>query len=154
MRRLPVIAAMTTLFFWLLACSGLGDLQGHPPPDLTWVGVWEGPGLHLIIHPDGMVDIDRRGGSGNTKFSGPAQVFEPTTLTVGLGPISSTLNIAQPPTAQDGRWVMIADGITLVRTADVPPPAATGFEDLPSGNMRQPPFLAPEGGAPPIPPGP
>lgn len=162
MKTPRLFAAFTILLGFLLACAGLGDLQSKPPPDLTWVGVWEGPGLHLVIHPDGTVEVDRRGGSGSTRMSGPAQRFDTTEISVGIGPISTQLRVDAPPAQADGRWVMTIDNIPMVRTLDVPPPMP-GVGDPPpmqtmpgmppQPNIAPPPAPStPPGQATPVPP--
>jgi hypothetical protein len=119
MRRLTALVAVPLLAFGL-ACAGLdpASLQGQPPPDPSWVGVWEGPGRSLVIHPDGMVEVSSSGGT-NQHLTAPAQRFTTTEIAVGIGPFVETLRVDQPPAQTEAGWTMTVDGVVLRRTMDV-----------------------------------
>lgn len=135
MRRLIMLVAVPFLALGL-ACAGLDPaaLQGQAPPDPTWVGVWAGPETTLVIHPDGMVELSRRG-SAETHVVAPAQRFTTTEIAVGIGPFVQTVHIDQPPTQTPTGWTLVVDGTTLHRTLDVAP-------------LDPPPGLPPQPGAP------
>lgn len=121
MRRLTALLIIPLLVLGL-ACAGFdpASLQGQPPPDPTWVGVWAGPGTTLVIHPDGMVELSRSGGA-ETHVMAPAQKFTPTEIAVGIGPFVQTVHVEQPPTQTPTGWTLVVDGVTLHRSMDAAP---------------------------------
>lgn len=140
MRRLTALVAVPLLAFGL-ACAGLdpASLQGQPPPDPSWVGVWEGPGRSLVIHPDGMVELSSTGGT-NQHLTAPAQRFTTTEIAVGIGPFVETLHVDQPPAQTEAGWTMTVDGVVLRRTMDVAPSAPlSGIGDPPATTPPMPP---------------
>lgn len=132
-QRLRALVAVF-LGVWILACAGLGDLSDleaalkpTPPPSDAWVGVWEGPGHSLIIAADGTVELRKREGGTSQNVTAPAKDWTGG-ITIGIGPISNTWTVEQPPHEVDGEWRMVFDGEILVRKG--PPPAGFGIQTL------------------------
>lgn len=131
-RRLGLVGLFLGL--WILACSGLPDLadleaalEPVPPPTEAWAGVWAGPGHTLIIAPDGTVQLQKQEGHTTQNVTAPAKGWEGG-VTIGIGPITQTWVIEQPPHEVDGEWRMVFDGEVLVRKG--PPPPGFGRQSL------------------------
>lgn len=125
--RLALVALFT--LFWGLACSGLGalqdlDLSGTPPPSAAYEGVWEGPGLTVVIQSDGMVAIEQRGDH-TQSIQAPAQAWRADGFDVGIGAFITTYALQEPPHEVEGRWRMVIEGVMLERIGDAPAPTPT-----------------------------
>lgn len=132
------------LVAWLLACSGLAELEEAlrpvAPPDDRWSGTWEGPGHTLVIAPDGTLDLRKIEGGGHTDLTLPARGWDGG-ITVGIGPVKTTFQVQEPPHQVDGEWRMVFEGVVLVRTG----PAPAGFGQQVLGlDPPRPPAGAPD----------
>lgn len=145
-RTLSSLAALLTALF-LLACAGLGDLDldeidGVPPPTPAYAGTWEGPGMLLVITPQGEGRVEQRGQGTSTSFAGQITAWEEDTFALGaLGMTFATYRIDEPPFEGPDGWEMVVEGIRLERTGE--------------GILRGPPYAGDPSNAPgPRPPAP
>ncbi|PLK50275.1 hypothetical protein [Uliginosibacterium sp. TH139] len=103
-RLLPLILLL------LSACS-----EPLPADKEIYAGDWEGPGMLLSISSDGRLYYQRAQGSNSTSLDVPIQRFEGDNIVAGLGPASATFVVSQRPHPEQGEWVMVVDGVRLVR---------------------------------------
>ena len=106
-------------FALIAACAVLLAACGEPlqPSKLSYAGKWQGPGVYLLITPDGRVDYKRQKDGGNVSIQAPIKGFEGDNFVVGVGPFTTTFVVSQPPRqGEDGKWKMTVDGVELTRT--------------------------------------
>ena len=101
------------------ACALMLAACGEPLPKdkLGYAGEWQGPGVYLLITPDGRCEYQRKKGSGNVSIEAPIKHFEGDNFVVGLGPFTTTFVVSKPPRLDEGQWKMTVDGVELVRVA-------------------------------------
>ncbi len=138
----------SALAAWLLACSGLVDLEQleaaltpEPPPAPAWVGVWEGPGHMLWIADDGTVQVSISDGGTRKNLTAPARSWEGG-ITIGIGPVTQTWDVQEPPHEVDGEWRMVFDGAVLVRKGPPPPGFGMSHQGLDANPNILPPMPA------------
>lgn len=110
---MPRFAALLLLLALLLsACS-----KPLPPDKAAYAGFWRAGETSILITPAGRVEYIVRHGNGFSKsIKAPLQRFEGDNFVVGLGPMSTTFVVSQPPRQIDGQvWTMVVDGKQLVR---------------------------------------
>lgn len=105
----------------LLAACG----QPVPPERASYVGAWEGSGVFLVIDADGSVRYRRIQDGSKTSIEAPLVGFVGDDFEVGVGPLTTTFDVTAPPRREGERWIMVVDGVTLVR-ADFANAAANG----------------------------
>ena len=103
----------------LFACALLLAACGEPLPKdkLDYAGEWRGPQVYLLITPGGRCEYERRREAGNVSIDAPIQRFEGDNFVVGLGPLTTTFVVSQPPRIVDGKWKMTVDGVELTRVS-------------------------------------
>ncbi|CAN5392551.1 hypothetical protein BH10PSE17_BH10PSE17_09580 [soil metagenome] len=99
----------------LAAVLALAACTPTPVPDdkLSYVGDWQSETTTLSITKEGRVSYKRQEGSTSSSVNAPIKAFNGNDFEVGMGPISTTFVVSQPPTEQDGAWVMVVDGKML-----------------------------------------
>lgn len=110
---MPRFAVLLLLLVLLLsACS-----KPLPPERKDYVGYWRAGETSILITQAGRVEYVVRHGNGFSKsLKAPLQRFEGDNFVVGLGPMSTTFIVSQPPRQIDKEvWTMIVDGKQLVR---------------------------------------
>ena len=113
MRRLSRFISASFLALLLWGCG-----KPLPPDKVSYSGVWESPGMALLITLDGTVSYKRLKNGGTVSVNGPIQTFEGNNFSVGIGLISSIFVVSKTP-YQDGDQIkMVVDGVTLVRTSN------------------------------------
>ena len=113
---MPRFAALLLLLALLLsACS-----TPLPPEKAAYVGYWRAGETSILITQAGRVEYIVRHGNGFSKsIKAPLQRFEGDNFVVGLGPMSTTFVVTQPPRKIDNEvWTMIVDGKQLVRIGE------------------------------------
>lgn len=95
----------------LLAACGIAI----PPDKAEYVGDWKGPRMSLSITQDGQLDYKRVQGNSTTSLNVPIKQFEGDNIVAGLGPMTSSFVVSQIPHEESGEWVMVVDGVRLVR---------------------------------------
>ena len=100
----------TILFLLLTGC-------GKPLPEnrMNYAGYWTSKHMVLAIHPDGTVNYQRIQGRTKTTVNGPLAEFEGDNFVVGIGFLTTTFNVSEPPRRVDGVWQMTVDGVLLTK---------------------------------------
>lgn len=104
---------LLTLMVLLLACS-----KPVPADKSAYIGEWQSKEMYLLILADGTVYYERLKNGGKTSVNGPLQEFIGDDFSVGLSFLSTTFNVTEAPHLQDGRWVMVVDGVKLVKSEE------------------------------------
>jgi hypothetical protein len=89
-----------------------------PPDKLAYVGEWRERTMYLLITADGSVRYKRLKGGVTTSIKAPLNGFEGNNFVVGVGPMSTTFVVSEPPHEANGTWRMVVDGVTLVRSSE------------------------------------
>jgi hypothetical protein len=107
-----IITAFIFLIF-LSACS-----NPLPEDKLNYAGEWRSKEMYLLILQDGTVAYERLKGGGTTSVNGPLKEFIGDDFVVGIGFMTTTFEVTEPPNETNGTWKMVVDGIRLTRTAE------------------------------------
>ena len=99
----------------VLACLLGGCGNPLPPDKLNYAGEWQSPEMAINITREGRVNYVRRKSSGSTRVSGPVRAFEGNDFVVGLPLINTRFSVSKPPTQENGKWVMVVDGVELTK---------------------------------------
>jgi hypothetical protein len=86
-----------------------------PAEKSAYAGHWQAQNMSLMIEPGGSVRYKRQQGAGSTSIEGPLKRFVGDDFEVGIGPMSTTFVVSQPPHQIDGQWKMVVDGVELTR---------------------------------------
>lgn len=100
------------MFFLLL--TGCSDTL--PNERLDYVGDWRGEEMHLVINADGRIDYKRSRKGGSTTINAPIQEFIGDDFTVGILFLTTTFDVSEPPSLENGVWRMTVDGVQLTKT--------------------------------------
>lgn len=93
----------------LSACS-----KPIPNDKYAYIGYWQGSGMYLEIEPDGTFDYQR----GGTSISSSIDEFDGDNFLVDMLIMNTTFEVSQPPFFSDGQWLMVVDGVKLIRADD------------------------------------
>jgi hypothetical protein len=96
------------------AVAGCG--KPVPADKASYVGEWQTKTMYLLIAQDGSVEYKRLKGGATTSITGPLKGFKGDDFEVGIGPMSTTFEVTNPPHAENGRWKMTVDGVQLTKT--------------------------------------
>jgi hypothetical protein len=108
---LRYIAAIAVCALLLAGCA-----KPLPPEKLSYIGEWRERTMYLLITADGSVRYKRVKGNTTTSIDAPVKEFQGNNIVVGIGPFSTTFVVSETP-HQDGQsWIMVVDGVRLVRT--------------------------------------
>ncbi|WP_211826637.1 hypothetical protein [Kistimonas asteriae] len=101
---------LVLLFLLLTGC-------GKPLPEnrMNYAGYWTSNNMVIAIHPDGTVNYQRIQGRTTTTVNGPLAEFVGDDFVVGIGFLTTTFNVSEPPTQADGIWQMTVDGVRLTK---------------------------------------
>ena len=79
------------------------------------MGGWHGEDLYLEIVQEGTVEYkDER--DGRLRISGiPFQEFHDEGFDIGVGVLSMTVAVDEPPFEEAGQWRMMVDGVPLTK---------------------------------------
>lgn len=80
-----------------------------------YIGRWEAEGMSLIINADGSVNYHKQSGGTSTQINAPLMEFIESDFVVGLAFINTTFDVTEGPHLIDGKWVMVVDGVTLIK---------------------------------------
>ena len=113
MKKITAASIAIIALLFLAACG-----EPVPPEKSSYVGTWQGDDLHLEIIREGSINYeDTR--DGRLKISGaPLKEFNEEGLDVGVGFISMTVNVDEPPFQEGDQWKMVVDGVTLTRASE------------------------------------
>lgn len=81
----------------------------------AYIGRWEAEGMSLIISADGRVVYHKQSDGVSTNIDAPLIEFVENDFVVGLGFINTTFDVTEAPHLVGGRWLMVVDGMTLVK---------------------------------------
>ncbi len=99
-----------------LALSACG--KPVPAEKNAYVGEWQAPAMYLLITQDGSVSYKRLKSGATTSVEGPLKGFVGDNFEVGIGPMTTTFVVSQPPYQDGGQWKMVVDGVELSRKLD------------------------------------
>jgi hypothetical protein len=105
--RLPALA--------LFALMALGCTQPVPVDHTDYIGHWRGEGVLLVIAANGHADYSRVRGNNRTQIEGPAHSFSTEGFKIGIGPLSASFDVQNPPKETEDGWRMTVDGVELTR---------------------------------------
>lgn len=107
--------------FLLLACFWLAACAKPVPVDYAdYVGHWRGEGTLLVIRADGHADFERVTGKSRVSIEGSCHSFTQDGFKIGIGLLSASFEVSEPPRLLDGRWRMTVDGVELTRVDILP----------------------------------
>lgn len=97
----------------------IGGCNSVPVPEnkRSYIGTWEGVGLHLTINDNGGVNYRRVNGKRSIKVSGPLKNFEGDDFIVGVLFFTTTFDVNRPPYMDGDDWFMVIDGVELRKVA-------------------------------------
>lgn len=107
-RWMPLAAAVIAL--GLAACA-----EPVPTAKLTYVGEWKGAGMAFKIAADGTVEYWHQKDKKTVHLEAPLRRFIGDNFEVGIGPMTTTFVVSQPPHEDAGQWKMVVDGVELVK---------------------------------------
>lgn len=124
-------AGNIALRMWLLLLAA-GTLMACAKPidaeHMAYVGYWRGETMSLSISADGRVNYARKHGSGHTTINAPLVKFVGNDFVVGVGPMTTTFVVSDPPRLVEGVWRMTVDGEALTRSgAAIAPPSSVQY---------------------------
>ena len=100
------------------AANAAANEQAMKEYQKTFVGTWDGDGMHLVVEPGGGVTYTRKKGGVDKSLSGASIAkFRKESFDVSLLGISTTFVIDVPPHQEDGAWKCTIDGAKLTRTS-------------------------------------
>ncbi|HEX4853918.1 hypothetical protein [Arenimonas sp.] len=112
-------------WLWLAACLWLVACAKPVPVDYAnYVGHWRGEGTLLVIRADGHADYERVTGKSRLSIEGACHSFTERGFKIGVGLLSASFEVSEPPRRIEGRWRMTVDGVELTRVDILPVPAA------------------------------
>ena len=89
-----------------------------PEEKLNYTGEWRSKEMGLLILADGTVAYKRLKNGGTTSVNGPLKEFHGNDFTVGIGPITTTFKVTEPPHMVAGKWQMVVDGVRLTKVQE------------------------------------
>ena len=96
-----------------------GCARPLPQDRLEYAGLWQGKDMVLQITADGRVSYRRQHGSASTSINAPLKAFVANGFVVGVGFMTTTFEVTQPPHQENGVWVMEVDGVRLQRQSSL-----------------------------------
>lgn len=97
----------------LAGCVSKTPLAGDQK---SYAGKWEaGDGTWVQFYFDGGGDMK----NSNTEITGGAATFKGDTVTIGMGPISKSFHVDQSPQENNGKWILVLDGVTYTKAGSV-----------------------------------
>jgi len=101
------------LFALLAGCA-----KPVPKEKSAYVGEWQAKTAYLLITQDGSVQYKRLKGGATASLEAPLKGFTGDNFDVGLGPLSTTFIVSQPPHQDGGKWKMVVNDVEMVKTDD------------------------------------
>jgi len=108
---------MRRIFFTLAAAllTLAGCAKPLPPEKMHYAGEWRGPGMLLVISPEGTVQYERKDGNSSTTINAPITEFDGNDFLVGVGGLTTRFVVPVPPHESANGWEMTVDGVDLKR---------------------------------------
>lgn len=109
-----------TRSLFLLSLVVLLASCGKPVPKekSAYVGEWRATNAVLVITADGSVHYERRRGGASTSLDLPLKGFTGNDFEAGLGPMSTTFVVSEPPHQDGDKWKMVVNELEMVKTAE------------------------------------
>ncbi|MEM7155641.1 MAG: hypothetical protein AAF799_22515 [Myxococcota bacterium] len=104
-------AVLISCVLVLTACKG----QPLPADKAEFAGHWVGPGMDLVIRPEGHVTYEKVEGKGRTSIEGPLQGWQDDDFIVGVMVVKTKFEVTETPRELDGEWTMVVNGVRLKR---------------------------------------
>ena len=105
-------AVLIFSFIVVAALIGCGKKIPLTEDQKVFAGKWVADdGTYVTVYLDGGGDLK----TSNTSVTGGRTTIAADSLTIGMGPIKSTMKITQKPKPLGGRMVMVLDGITYTK---------------------------------------
>ena len=101
------------LLLFLSACS-----NPLPEDKLDYTGEWQSKEMALLILADGSMAYKRIKNGTTTSVNGPIKEFQGNNFIVGIGPLTTTFEVSEPPHQVNGNWQMVVDGVRLTRVPE------------------------------------
>ncbi len=111
---------LRTLILAIFFIAVLGGCSSKPlPPDKRdYIGEWASEHVYLQIAADGFVHYRYQKGTMSKEINAPLKHFEGNDFVVGVGFLTTTFDVSEPP-YQDGLdWKMVVDEVELVRSGN------------------------------------
>ncbi len=108
-----MIINKTLLIILLLLLTGCS--KPLPENRIHYAGYWTSKNMVLVIHTDGTVDYQRIQDRTTTTVNGPLAEFAGDDFVVGIGFLTTTFKVSEPPSQIDGVWQMTVDGVRLTK---------------------------------------
>jgi len=108
--KLIAVFAVAVLLF---ACS-----KPLPEDKLDYAGEWESLEMSLLILANGRIEYERTHDKGKTSIDAPIKEYRGNHFVVGIGPLTTTFVVNDPPHQVGGKWQMVVDGVRLTRVDD------------------------------------
>jgi len=86
-----------------------------PESRLNYVGDWQSKEMRLLILADGSVSYKRIKKGGSNTINMPLKEFADDDFVVGIGFLSTTFDVSEPPHVVNGLWRMTVDGVRLTK---------------------------------------
>jgi hypothetical protein len=108
--RMRKAIGILALALFLAACG-----VAVPADKSAYVGQWNAEGMSLLITQDGSIRYERLRKGAKTSIDGPLKGFVGDDFEVGIGPMTTTFKVSDPPHQVGGQWRMTVDGVELLR---------------------------------------
>lgn len=102
------------LVFALMGCSS----KPLPADKQDYVGQWTSDHIYLQITADGFVHYRYQKGAVSKEINAPLKHFEGDDFVVGVGFLTTTFEVTQPPYQDGHAWKMVVDGVELTRSSN------------------------------------
>ena len=108
---------LRTLILVILFIAVLSGCTSKPlPPDKKdYIGEWTSEHVYLQITADGFVHYRYQKGTMSKEINAPLKHFEGDDFVVGVGFLTTTFEVSEPPNQDGLNWEMVVDSIELVR---------------------------------------
>lgn len=89
-----------------------------PPEKWAYAGYWQGTDMTLSVTRDGAVDYTRVNGAKTVSINAPLKEFLNDDFVVGIGFLTTTFKVSEPPKMENNQWTMVVDGVLLTKLDD------------------------------------
>lgn len=109
----PGTTLLLVLAMMLVACS-----KPLPADKRQYAGEWASKEMDLVILADGSVSYARLKDGATVTVKGPIKEFQGNDFVVGIGPLSTTFEVSEPPHKVKDDWQMVVDGVRLRKVSE------------------------------------
>ena len=112
---------LRTLILVILFIAVLSGCTSKPlPPDKKdYIGEWTSEHVYLQITADGFVHYRYQKGTMSKEINAPLKHFEGDDFVVGVGFLTTTFEVSEPPYQDGHEWLMVVDGGRLRRESSL-----------------------------------